>query len=122
MMGCVGGVAIADVLFGKVNPCGKLAETFPLKHRMCRPISTGPATWAVCATAKGLFIGYRYYDASRCRCLPVWLRAELHKLRVQQPAGIGHKFQGRRRRHRVCGCDQHGQHGGQGDRASVRPS
>ena len=65
MMGQAGGVAIADVLFGKINPCGKLAETFPLK------LADTPAylNWPGCAGkvhyGEGLFIGYRYYDAKQ---------------------------------------------------------
>lgn len=63
MMGQAGGGAIADVLFGKVNPSGKLAETFPVKladtpARINWPGDTGKVSYG-----EGLFIGYRYYDA-----------------------------------------------------------
>ncbi len=62
MMGQAGGGAIADVLFGKVNPSGKLAETFPLKlsdtpAHINFPGGNGEVTYG-----EGIFIGYRYYD------------------------------------------------------------
>jgi beta-glucosidase len=63
MMGQAGGGAIADVLFGIVNPSGKLAETFPL--RLCdTPANLNfPGERDVVRYGEGLFIGYRYYDA-----------------------------------------------------------
>jgi len=68
MMGQAGGVAIADVLFGKVNPCGKLAETFPLKLSDTPAYLNWPGESGEVHYGEGLFIGYRYYDARR---LPV---------------------------------------------------
>ena len=63
MMGQAGGAAIADVLFGKVNPCGKLAETFPLKLSDTPAHINWPGGAGEVRYGEGLFIGYRYYDA-----------------------------------------------------------
>ena len=63
MMGQAGGVAIADVLFGKVNPCGKLAETFPLKLADTPAHLNWPGGAGEVHYGEGIFIGYRYYDA-----------------------------------------------------------
>jgi beta-glucosidase len=63
MMGQAGGVAIADVLFGKVNPCGKLAETFPHKLVDTPAYLNWPGNAGTVRYGEGLFIGYRYYDA-----------------------------------------------------------
>ncbi|MCB9423423.1 MAG: glycoside hydrolase family 3 C-terminal domain-containing protein [Ardenticatenaceae bacterium] len=63
MMGQAGGAAIADVLFGKVNPSGKLAETFPLKLADMPAYLNWPGGAGAVRYGEGLFIGYRYYDA-----------------------------------------------------------
>jgi len=68
MMGQAGGIAIADVLFGKVNPCGKLAETYPLKLADTPAYLNWPGEAGEVHYGEGLFIGYRYYDA---RQMPV---------------------------------------------------
>ncbi len=68
MMGQAGGAAIADVLFGRVNPCGKLAETFPLKLTDTPAYLNWPGGAGEVRYGEGLFIGYRYYDA---RQIPV---------------------------------------------------
>ncbi len=63
MMGQAGGAAIADVLFGRVNPCGKLAETFPLRLADTPAHLNWPGGAGEVCYGEGLFIGYRYYDA-----------------------------------------------------------
>ena len=63
MMGQAGGGAIADVLFGKVNPSGKLAETFPLRLVDVPAHINFPGGAGQVRYGEGIFIGYRYYDA-----------------------------------------------------------
>ncbi len=56
-----GGEAIANVLTGKVNPSGKLSETFPLSFEDT-PAAVGYADSKITRYDEGLHIGYRYYD------------------------------------------------------------
>ncbi len=62
MMGQAGGGAIADVLYGKVNPSGKLAETFPLKLVDTPAYINYPGENGAVRYGEGIFMGYRYYD------------------------------------------------------------
>jgi beta-glucosidase len=62
MMGQAGGAAVADILLGKVNPSGKLAETFPLKLSDTPAYLNWPGGAGEVRYGEGLFIGYRYYD------------------------------------------------------------
>jgi beta-glucosidase len=63
MMGQAGGGAIADVLWGRVNPSGKLAETFPLQVEDTPAYLNYPGENGQVRYGEGLFIGYRYYEA-----------------------------------------------------------
>ncbi len=63
MMGQAGGGAVADLLYGKVNPSGKLSETFPLKLADTPAYLNFPGDNGEVRYGEGVFIGYRYYDA-----------------------------------------------------------
>ena len=60
----VGG-AVVDVLSGQVNPCGKLAETYPLRLEDTPAYLNYPGEAGVVRYGEGLFVGYRYYEAKR---------------------------------------------------------
>jgi len=53
--------AVAEVLAGKVNPCGKLTETFPLSLEDV-PAENAYSDEAVILYSEGLNVGYRYFD------------------------------------------------------------
>ena len=69
------GTACAALLTGEANPCGKLAETMPvrLEDTPCAPWY--PGREATSEYREGLFVGYRYYESA-------------HK-RVKYPFGYG---------------------------------
>lgn len=60
--GQAGAGAIADILYGKVNPSGKLAETFPLKLEDTPSHSYFPGGPATVEYRESIYVGYRYYD------------------------------------------------------------
>lgn len=62
--GQAGGGAAADLLFGDVNPSGKLAETFPKKLSDTPSFLNFPGDIKKAEYREGLFVGYRYYDAA----------------------------------------------------------
>ncbi|GHV42647.1 glycosyl hydrolase [Spirochaetia bacterium] len=57
----VGAAAIA-LLYGNANPCGKLAETFPLKLSDNPSFLNFPGENGHVEYREGVFVGYRYYD------------------------------------------------------------
>jgi len=60
--GQAGGSAIADILFGKSNPSGKIAETFPIRIEDTPAFPTYPGNGYASWYAEGIMVGYRYYD------------------------------------------------------------
>jgi len=63
LLGQAGGSAVADVLFGAVNPSGKLAETIPLRLEDTSAFSSFPGEFGHVRYGEGLLVGYRWYDA-----------------------------------------------------------
>lgn len=60
------GNAFAKVIFGEVNPSGKLAETFPAKYEDCATGQNGQfGKWSSIKLEEGLYYGYRHFDRQR---------------------------------------------------------
>ena len=63
LIGQAGGGAAADILFGHVNPSGKLAETFPQDLSDNPSYLFFPGENDKVEYREGIFVGYRYYDS-----------------------------------------------------------
>ncbi len=58
------GGAAADILFGDVNPSGKLAETYPLSLSDTPCYNYFPGDVSTVEYRESVFVGYRYYDTA----------------------------------------------------------
>lgn len=68
LLGQAGGGALADVLFGVVNPSGRLAETVPLRLQDSPAYLNFPSESGHTIYGERMFVGYRWYDT---RDIPV---------------------------------------------------
>lgn len=59
------GGAVYDVVFGAVNPSGKLAETYPLKLDDLLASKYYPMGPNAVEYREGIYVGYRYYDKAK---------------------------------------------------------
>jgi beta-glucosidase len=60
-----GGTAIARVLFGEVNPSGKLPETFPKRLEDTPTFDNYPGENGRVRYTEGIYVGYRFYDSKK---------------------------------------------------------
>ncbi|NHD15628.1 MULTISPECIES: glycoside hydrolase family 3 C-terminal domain-containing protein [unclassified Actinopolyspora] len=63
LLGQAGGGALADVLYGDVNPSGRLTETVPMRLADTPAYLDFPGEHGHVRYGEGLFVGYRWYDA-----------------------------------------------------------
>ena len=63
------GEAEAALLFGEANPCGKLAESFPIKLSDNPSYLNFPGKNKKVFYNEGIFVGYRYYDRKEMEVL-----------------------------------------------------
>lgn len=63
--GEAGGEAIRDIIYGKANPSGKLAETYPIKLEDNVNADLFPMGPKCVEHRESIFVGYRYYDTAK---------------------------------------------------------
>ncbi|MBU8819769.1 glycoside hydrolase family 3 C-terminal domain-containing protein [Mycolicibacterium goodii] len=62
LLGQAGGGALADILFGAVNPSGRLAETVPARLHDTPAYLNFPSENGHTVYGERIFVGYRWYD------------------------------------------------------------
>lgn len=64
LTGQAGGSAVCDVLFGDVNPSGKLSETYPMTLEENSSYNYFPGTSVSVEYRESVYVGYKYYDTA----------------------------------------------------------
>lgn len=59
------GIAVANILTGKVNPSGKTAETYPMNYEDNPVYGNYPGEPVISEHKESVYIGYRYYDSAK---------------------------------------------------------
>ena len=75
LSGQAGASAMLDVITGKINPSGRLNETYPLRYEDTPAFRYFPSTQRCGEYRESIYVGYRYFDTSQ--------------VRVQYPFGFG---------------------------------
>ena len=75
LSGQAGASAMLDILTGKINPSGRLAESYPIRYEDTPALRHFPSNERNAEYRESIYVGYRYYDTS--------------KVRVQFPFGFG---------------------------------
>lgn len=69
LYGQAGAGAMLDILTGKVNPSGRLNETYPLRYEDTPAFKYFPSEERNSEYREALYVGYRYYDTAKVRTL-----------------------------------------------------
>ncbi len=64
LLGQAGAQALMDIISGKVNPSGKLAESYPFCLEDTPSFNYYPGTQKTVEYREGLYVGYRYYETA----------------------------------------------------------
>lgn len=65
LSGQAGAGATVDILFGAINPSGKLAETFPISLKDNSSYNYFPGDTLTVEYRESIYVGYRYYDTAK---------------------------------------------------------
>lgn len=63
------GAAVTNILFGKVNPSGRLPETFPIRLEDSPAHLNYRGEYGKLEYREGIFVGYRYFDIKQMEVL-----------------------------------------------------
>ena len=69
LYGQAGAGAMLDIITGKINPSGKLSETYPVRYEDTPAFPYFPSVERNSEYREGIYVGYRYYDTAKVQVL-----------------------------------------------------